>query len=240
MFEHSSNMRTTARLSTLFLLLFSFSVSAQDLNGQIDSFLKKNVKDGLVNYSGIKANPAELNAILNQFNRAPLFKGDAEKAFLINAYNIFIIKGIVDNYPTEGPLKVDGFFEKRSYRLRGKQLTLNQLEKETLYKQFPDARLHFALVCAAVGCPKLASFAYSGDKLEAQLEERTRIVINDPDFIKTKGPELSVSQLFDWYAADFGGKDKVVPFIQKYQLTKVKFSPKYSFYEYDWNLNELK
>lgn len=240
MFEYPCYMRTSTRFLPIIFLLFSLSLSAQNISGQIDSFLKRNVKEGLVDYRGIKANAAELNAILNQLNRAPLFKGDAEKAFLINAYNIFVIKGIVDNYPTEGPLKVDGFFDKKMYRLRGKQLTLNQLEKETLYKQFPDGRLHFALVCAAIGCPKLASFAYSAEKLEAQLEEQTRKVINDPTFIRTKGPELSVSQIFDWYVADFGGKDKVVPFIQKYHLTKVKFSPTYSFYEYDWKLNDMK
>ncbi|MGB0369558.1 MAG: DUF547 domain-containing protein, partial [Flavobacteriales bacterium] len=207
---------------------------------EMDTWLEKHVKNGLVDYKTIKASPAELNQLLNQFNRTPLLKGDAEKALLINAYNIFVIKAVVDNYPAESPLKIDGFFDKKTFNLRGKKVTLNQVEKEMLYKQFPDARLHFALVCAAVGCPKLASHAYVSDNLDAQLQDQTRAVINDPTFIHSAGATVQVSKIFEWYAADFGGKEKVIPFIQKYLLKKIRLNPKYSFYEYDWTLNELK
>ena len=227
-------------LTTIVFIAFSLSCLAQNLTEQVDTFLKKHVKNGLVDYKEIKANPAELNQLVNQFNRTPLLKGDAEKALLINAYNIFVIKGVVDNYPAESPLKIEGFFDKLTFSFRGKKVTLNQLEKERLYKQFPDAHLHFALVCAAVGCPKLASHAYSKDKLDAQLDEQTRSVINDPTFIRLNGSSAKVSQIFDWYAADFGGKENVIPFIQKYLFKKVLLSPKHSFYEYDWTLNESK
>ncbi|MFT6211334.1 MAG: hypothetical protein ACJATE_001967 [Bacteroidia bacterium] len=226
--------------SSLLLFLFSLSLSAQELSSSMYAFLQKNVKNGLVDYKGIKAAPSEMNALLNQVNRSQKYTGNQEKAFLINAYNLFVIKGVVDNYPVEGPLKIDGFFDKNTFSLRGEKTTLNKLEKETLAKQFPDARLHFALVCAAIGCPKLASFAYTSTELESQLEQQTQAVINDRDFIKVNGPELSISQIFDWYAVDFGGKEKIVPFTQKYHLLKVKFSPKYSFYEYDWKLNAQK
>jgi hypothetical protein len=226
--------------ATILVLLISFSAFSQNLFTETDAFLKANVKDGLVDYAAIKRNPAALNTILTGLSKAKTLEGNAEKALLINAYNIFVIKGVVDHYPVEGPLAIDGFFDTKTFKFRGGSITLNDLEKKTLAKKFPDPRLHFALVCAAVGCPKLVSFAYTGDKLESQLEEQTQKVINDPTFIKTNGPDLSVSQIFDWYAADFGGKDKVVPFIQKYHLTKVKFSLKYSFYEYNWKLNQLK
>lgn len=227
-------------ITTLLIVMLSLNGFAQNLEAQIDAFLKSNVKDGLVDYQGIKKNSAELNAIIKALANAKKLEGNAEKAFLINAYNIFVIKGIVDHYPVEGPLKIDGFFDTETFNLRGKQITLNELEKGLLYKQFPDARLHFALVCAAMGCPKLASFAYSGDKLDSQLEEQTRNVINDPTFIRLNRPSAQVSQIFDWYVKDFGGKENVIPFIQKYLLKKVKLSPNYSFYDYDWSLNELK
>ena len=226
--------------SSLLLFLFSLTVSAQDFSSGMNAFLQKNVKDGLVDYKGIKAAPSELNALLNQVNRSQKYTGNQEKAFLINAYNLFVIKGVVDNYPVEGPLKIDGFFDKNTFSLRGEKTTLNKLEKETLAKQFPDARLHFALVCAAIGCPKLASFAYTSTDLESQLEQQTRTVINDREFIHVNGPNLQVSQIFDWYAADFGGKEEVVSFIQKYHLLKVKFSPTYTFYDYDWTVNAQK
>tara|TARA_R110002072_G_scaffold164325_4_gene317245 strand:- start:38 stop:730 length:693 start_codon:yes stop_codon:yes gene_type:complete len=225
---------------SLFLLSLSLTLFAQDFSANIDVFLKKNVENGLVDYRGIKAAPSEMNALLKQVATAPVYSGNQEKAFLINAYNLFVINGIVEHYPINGPLEIDGFFDKNTFSLRGEKTTLNQLEKETLAKQFPDPRLHFALVCAAVGCPKLAASAYSGQELENELEQQTKTVINDRDFIHVSGPNLKVSQIFDWYAADFGGKEKVVPFIQKYHFLKVKFSPKYTFYEYDWVVNAQK
>ncbi|MCF8275401.1 MAG: DUF547 domain-containing protein [Flavobacteriales bacterium] len=227
-------------LIPIFLLLFSFSIQAQNFFTDADAFLKKNVEKGLVDYKEIKANPAELNALLKQIATAQEHQGDEEKAFLINTYNLFVIKGIVDHHPVEGPLKIDGFFDKQTFTLRGKKITLNDLEKETLAKQFPDPRLHFVLVCAAVGCPKLASFAYTSKKLDDELEQQTRTVINDPAFIRLQGPNAQVSQIFEWYAPDFGGSDQVIPFIQRFLLKKIKLNPKYSFYEYDWSLNELK
>ncbi len=227
-------------ITSLLLLVIGFSGFAQNFTQEVDSFLKSNVVDGMVDYEQIKSEPAELNSLLKQIANAPMYKGNEEKAFLINAYNVFVIKGIVDHYPVDGPLKIDGFFDKQSFTFRGKKITLNGLEKGTLYIQFPDPRLHFALVCAAIGCPKLASFAFVGDKLESQLEDQTRFVINDPTFIRLEGQTATVSQIFEWYAADFDGKTNVIPFIQKYLLKKVKLSPTYSFYEYDWSLNVQK
>ena len=222
---------------TILLIPVSLTLFAQDFTASMDAFLQKNVKDGLVNYEGIKAVPQEINALLKQVANAPEYAGNQEKAFLINAYNLFVIKGIVEHFPVQGPLQIDGFFDSKKFTLRGEKTTLDQLEKETLSKQFPDPRLHFTLVCAALGCPKLAPFAYNPKQLEEQLEQQTRQVINDPSFIRVNGPFLEISQLFDWYVSDFGGKQNIVPFIQKYHLLKVKFSPKYTFYEYDWTLN---
>jgi len=226
--------------TTLILMFLGFSLAAQSLTQQVDQFLKTHVRNGLVNYKTIKENPSNLNAILDQFNQAPVLEGDDEKALLINAYNIFVIKGIVDHYPVAAPLKIDGFFDEKTFRLRGKDVTLNTLEKEMLFKQFPDPRLHFALVCAAVDCPELAAMAYDGSKLDSQLARKTQSVINDPNFIRLNGPNAVVSQIFEWYADDFGGKDEVIPFIQQYLLKKVKLNPDYSFYEYNWSLNEQK
>jgi hypothetical protein len=227
-------------VTTLLFFLLSLSIIAQNFTADVEDLLIKRTSNGLVDYKTVKANPEQLNAILKQIANAPQYKSETEKAFLINAYNVFVIKGVVDHYPVEGPLKIDGFFDKKTFKFRGKQVTLNDVEKGMLYKAFPDARLHFVLVCAAIGCPKLASYAYSADKLEAELDEQTKAVINDPTFIRLDGPNAKLSEIFDWYAADFGGKEEVIPFIQKHLLKKIKLNPKYSFYEYDWSLNELK
>ncbi|MBL4585473.1 MAG: DUF547 domain-containing protein [Flavobacteriales bacterium] len=225
---------------TAFALLISISTFAQDFFGDANLFFQKNVKKGLVNYTEIKQNPAELNKLLDMIATAPEFQGEQEKAFLINAYNLFIIKGIVDAYPTEGPMAISGFFDKKAFTLRGEKTSLNNVEKKTLAKQFPDNRLHFALVCAAIGCPKLPSFAFTPKELEQQLEDRTRFSVNDPSFVKVDGNKVQLSQIFEWYAADFGGRKELINYVQKYYLPKIKLSPKVAFYKYDWTLNELK
>jgi len=227
-------------LLTTLILISSLTSSAQDFFGDANTFLHTHVKKGLVNYRQIKRNPTELNKLLDFIAKAPEYRGEQEKAFLINTYNLFVIKGIVDQYPTKGPTSIDGFFDKQQFTLRGNMITLNDLEKGTLMKQFPDSRLHFALVCAAIGCPKLASFAFSPKELDGQLEERTRNAINNPSFVKRTDKGLELSQIFEWYADDFGGADSLVSYVQKYYVGKIKFNPEYSFYEYNWSLNELK
>ncbi|MFT6027328.1 MAG: hypothetical protein ACI8P5_001588, partial [Bacteroidia bacterium] len=148
-------------VTILLFFLLSLSIIAQNFTADVEDLLIKRTSNGLVDYKTVKANPEQLNAILKQIANAPQYKSETEKAFLINAYNVFVIKGVVDHYPVEGPLKIDGFFDKKTFKFRGKQVTLNDVEKGMLYKAFPDARLHFVLVCAAIGCPKLASYAYS-------------------------------------------------------------------------------
>lgn len=96
---------------TALALFLSVTVSTQNFFADTDAFLKSHVKKGLVDYSQIKQIPAKLDALLKQLANAPECKTDEEKkAFLINAYNLFVIKGIVDHYPTKGPLTIDGFF----------------------------------------------------------------------------------------------------------------------------------
>lgn len=225
--------------TTLFLATCT-TVFSQSFDANLDAFLSKHVINGRVNYKAIKAQPSQLNALINQIGRAPIYSGNQEKAFLINAYNLLIIKGIIDHYPVKSPLDIKGFFDTKTFTLRGNQITLDKLEKELLYAQFPDARLHFVLVCAALSCPPLAPFAYTANQLEAQLHQQTQKAITNPEFIRVNGAQLHVSQLFKWYAADFGGTENIAAFIQKYHYLKVKFNPEVSFYPYNWNLNSVK
>ena len=172
-------MRT---LILLFLLAIATLAKGQSFFDQADDFFAKNVKDGKVNYKSIKANPKQLNELVKYIAELDLSNkrvtADFQKAFYINAYNVLVIKEVVDLYPIEGPLKVDGFFDGISHTVMGKKMTLDQLEKGTLYKQFPDPRLHFVLVCAAKGCPPLASQAFTPTDLDQQIESRTKYVMN--------------------------------------------------------------
>lgn len=201
-----------------------------------DQFYKKYVENGFVDYKGIKTSGAHESLIREVAKTDLSGKSSAEiQAFYINAYNLYVIKKIVDNYGIQSVMDVDQFFDKKDIKVAGKTVSLNQLEKEMLLKKYGDARYHFVLVCGAVDCPPLASFAYTPSDLENQLAKRTQKAMNDPKFIKTNGSKASISQLFDWYASDFGGKSNVVNYINKYRTNNI--SGPVEYYNYDWSLN---
>lgn len=227
------------------VLITTFSVKAQDINTffkQADAFFKSNVSNGKVAYSKIHANQDELNAVLKTAEGISVSKSDANnyQAFWINAYNLSVIKGIINNYPTNSPLDNAGFFDKTTYSLAGKNITLNDIEHKLLRGQFNDARFHFVLVCGAVGCPPLIAKAYLPNTLNTQLEVQTKKAING-SFIRvnTKKKRVQVSQIMEWYKEDFtiNGTSEI-DFINKYRTEKLEGKYKLSYFPYDWKVNK--
>ncbi|MDO6473107.1 DUF547 domain-containing protein [Maribacter sp. 1_MG-2023] len=233
-------------IQTLFFLLIVTSVSAQDVAtffNKSDSFFKTNVVDGKVKYAAIKNNPEALNAVLESAKGITVSKSDAAtyQAFWINVYNLLVIDGIVKNYPLKSPLDVAGFFDKTKHEVGGKSITLNGIENDLLRAQFPtEARFHFVLVCAGLGCPPIINTAYKPAELESQLQKQTVLALNNPNFIKVNKNKAQISQLFEWYKGDFEQKGSTVDFINTYRKEQLPENAKVSYYPYDWSLNEAK
>ncbi len=235
---------------TIVLLLLTFAwlpATAQPapvaaFYDQVDTFLGTHVKDGRVAYEAIARNPAGLDALLTTIagtDRTALTPDD-DKAFLVNAYNILTIKTVVDHLPLASPLDLDGFFTGIDYTVAGQSLTLDQLEKETLYPAYTDARLHFVLVCAAVGCPALIPAAYRGDRLDDQLDRQTRAALNDPQHVRYDAASNTVhlSELFTWYEADFThDHHSVIAFVNAYRTAPIPADAQQRAIPYDWALN---
>ncbi|MEQ8360866.1 MAG: DUF547 domain-containing protein [Cytophagales bacterium] len=217
-------------------------IIAQDFFGESDMFLKKYVQEGKVAYSEILQDSKELDKLINYISAYSLDQvPDREKkAFYINAYNILVIKGIVDNYPIQSPLDKEGFFDKVKYKVAGEPLTLNEIENIKLRKKYNDPRIHFVLVCAAVSCPELISSVYHPESLEKQIESSTIKSLNDPEFVRVSDSNIAISEIFKWYAEDFGGQSNYKNFINNYRKDKLPNNVELSFYEYDWSLNEKK
>ncbi|MGK7396130.1 MAG: DUF547 domain-containing protein [Candidatus Cyclobacteriaceae bacterium M3_2C_046] len=210
-----------------------------DFWSQSHQFFQENVADGLVDYQNIHNHPQPLNQLVEIIEDIELDKltVQSKKAFLLNVYNLLTIKNIIDHYPVESPMAIKGFFDQPKFKVNGNLISLNELEKEKLMPLDQDPRLHFALVCAARGCPKLASFAYQPDKLDQQLDQITKNSLNDPDFIRT-GKSLGLSEIFKWYRQDFGHTDqKLIEYINQYRDQKIDLSKPVDYYSYDWDLN---
>ncbi len=227
------------------VILGSVAAQAQDLNtffNKADAFFKSNVANGRVAYDNIHKDPSQLNEVLKIAQGISVSKNDAKnyQAFWINAYNLSVIKGLIDKYPTKSPLDNAGFFDKTTHNIGGKNITLNDIEHKLLRGQFNDARFHFVLVCGAVGCPPLINKAYLPNTLDTQLESQTKKAING-DFIRVneKKNRVQASQIMEWYKEDFTmkGMDEI-DFINKYKTEKLEGKWKLSYFPYDWKINK--
>ena len=233
------------KYAPIFLLaFFTFSLNAQDIASffaKTDAFLKTYVKNGLVDYKQIHSNPTELNDILNSIETLSITKEDtAYKAFWINAYNLAVIKGIINYYPLKSPLDKAGFFDKITYKISSKNVTLNTIENKLLRAEFKDARLHFVLVCGAKGCPPLIPSAYLPLTLDKQLLEQTKLAINGNSFliIDSKKKRVKVSEILKWYKEDFiiNGQSEI-DFLNFFRNEKIPSNFKLSYFPYNWKLN---
>lgn len=230
---------------TAFGLLIGVVAHAQSLNSfldEADTFLQKHVSNGQVDYKGIAKGGQDLKSLVSQvgsFNANSL--SDIErKAFFINAYNISVINGIIKEYPTNSPLEIGGFFDSKKHQVAGQQMTLNELEKENLLKVTGDEKLHFVLVCAAVSCPPIATFAYRPEKLKAQILERTKMALSNDEFIQVDDSKktVGISEIFKWYPGDFKDKaDNILAYINQFRTNKIPANYKTTYYTYNWVLN---
>ncbi|MBS9462022.1 DUF547 domain-containing protein [Flagellimonas sp. 389] len=240
-------MKSRIALQAFFMITMvhlGFAQTTDSFFEKTNMFLNTYVKDGKVAYAAIKSNAADLNELVAMAESISVSKSDANtyQAFWINVYNLAVIKGIVDNYPLKSPLDKAGFFDKIKYNIGGENITLNDIENKLLRANFPEeARFHFVLVCAGLGCPPIINKAYLPDTLDAQLQKQTELSLNNPNFIRLKGKKVGVSQIFEWYKGDFtqGGKS-LVDFINRYRKEKIEDKAKVTYYPYDWTLNETK
>jgi len=229
---------------TITILSLSFSESnAQSLQSffdEADALFSTYVAGGKVDYKALKNEPSQLNAVLEMAKQISVSPNNAKEyqAFWINAYNLSVIKGIIDNYPIKSPLDKKGFFDKTKYELGGTKITLNDIENKKLRAKFGDARFHFVLVCGAIGCPPLIGKAYTASNLENLLEQQTIKALNNSSFIKVSGKKVAFSEIFKWYKEDFvkGGQTEI-DFLNTYRKEKVPQGAKVTYYSYDWRLN---
>lgn len=220
--------------------------AAEVNHGLFAQVLKDHVKDGKVDYPAVKHDQRFDEYLESVANAAPSdYDNDAKKlALFINAYNAFVIKGVIDHWPVTQVVSVPGFFDKIPYTIAQKQYTLDQLENEQI-RGMGDARIHAALVCASKSCPGLRGEPYSADRLDAQLDEQARAWVNDTsrNRLDKAAKKLLVSKIFDWYKSDFEQSGGPAGFVRKYidgddaknWLAAGDYTIEYL--KYDWDLN---
>ena len=210
---------------------------------KLNTFLGKYVSAaGNVNYASIKTNKSELEAILDEYEATNIGSNwtSAQKlTYWINAYNIYTIKLIVDNYPTSSITNITAKpWHKSFIKLNGKTYSLNQIENDVIRKQFNEPRIHFALNCASKSCPILLNKAYLPETVYTQMTAQTKRFLSDTSKNTYGAKEIKISKIFEWYAEDFTkGGATVIDFINKYRTEQLT-NQKITYGDYSWDLNK--
>ncbi|MAJ56360.1 MAG: hypothetical protein CBC67_09650 [Gammaproteobacteria bacterium TMED107] len=218
-----------------------------------------------VDYEGFAESRQKLATYLNEL--ASVSKVDFDRwseaeqlAFLINAYNAWTVELILERYPGIESIRDIGFLPGAAWRLRivelfGRKMSLDNLEHDMIrgWDRFHEPRIHFAVNCAAIGCPALSDRAYSGSTLNDQLDRNARQFLKDRSRNYAIRSDLYVSPIFRWYREDFqdgwGGYESLSAFLAEYGealgLSEAQKAGLMSgririrFSRYDWSLNSL-
>ena len=262
-------------ISALFLFVHAAPAFGDFDHGRWNLLLSKHVivsADGLsttVDYASLGVNREPLQSYLEETSRVSRASFDAwetsdQLAFLINLYNAATVELILDNMGSSDPIDsirdIGSLFtsawELERVALFGKLVTLDAIEHDKIrgWGRYNEPRIHFAVNCAAIGCPALRAEAYIGTALEAQLEDATRDFLSDRSRNYFDGRRLRLSSIFKWYREDFergwSGSGALGEFVARYsselglsieqrnELARGDMGIR--FLSYDWGLNQVR
>ena len=209
--------------------------------------------NGLVNYKAFLLDRENLKNYLTSLSKAPPAKNwtnEEKLAYWINAYNAFTIELILEHYPINSikdigssisipfvntPWQIDFI------TIGDKKYNLDDIEHGIIRKEFDEPRIHFALVCAAISCPKLRNEAYEADRLNEQLQDQTLSFLVDKEKNDITSDPILLSKIFQWFSGDFKKESKnIIDYLNSVLPEPLPKNTKISYREYYWNLNEQK
>jgi hypothetical protein len=263
-----------ARLSALLLLLAPLCAGAQFDHQHVawTALLQRHVvisagaTASRVNYSGLARDRAALSRYLATLSAvAPqefsAWSKPQRLALLLNAYNAQMIELILTRYPDIQSVWDFGRvfnhpFKTKFFKLFGRDMSLDDIEHDLIRAPgaYDDARIHFAVNCASIGCPMLREEAYTGERLGAQLDEQTTRFLADRTRNRYNAADgtLEVSSIFKWYAGDFSGGTRGITSREDFfarhaalladdAAARRRIADKRAplrFLDYDWRLND--
>jgi hypothetical protein len=269
-YTHRIGGRVKNRFVFVCVFVASVSIGAEQVpqfsHDVFDRVLKQFVNaSGLVDYTGLQAHPEDLKtylALLAQYSpdaTPERFPSRADSlAYWINAYNAFAISGVIEAYPVKSVRDIKwlyGFFNRTRYVAGGTQLTLKHIENEIVRKVFQDPRIHAALNCASMGCPRLPQRAFRPETLQEDLEDDMQTFLNEQRNVRIDRTEKRIylsnilkvfgSDFTDWYTQNHPVVSAtVLDYLQLYlpqddaQYLKQHPNLKIQYIDYDWRLND--
>jgi len=214
----------------------------------------------LVRYSQVtEADRKELNAYLDRLQQVKVtgLNRREQKAYWINLYNALTVKVVLDHYPVKSIRDINlssglrglvsgGPWQAKLVKIEGEPVSLDDIEHRILRPIWQDARVHYAVNCASIGCPNVQPEPFTAENLDASLDQAAREYVNHPRGVSVISKDkVTLSSIYEWFREDFGGSEKgVLLHLQKYanpSLAEVlaNFRGKID-YRYDWSLNDAR
>jgi len=184
--------------------------------------------------------------------------GDAErKAFWINIYNAFVITFLRSkSYLLDSQQTRHILFRKNNFNVGKCRLSLNgvvhgllrhskiwwakgylpkvftnRFERRFRIQNF-DNRIHFAISYGSKSSPPVR--IYNSAAINNQLELATRSYIDaEVDFFEEENIVM-IPQIFNWYAADFEGKEGIISFLKIYDKIPWNSTPVIIYKPFSW------
>ena len=187
------------------------------LHRPLDQILDVNVRDGLVYYRALRSDRGRLDryaASLNVSEAAyQAWARERKMAFWINAYNVFVLRTVIDRYPIKGSgrnypansiRQIPGAFEQIKHRAAGRSVTLDEIEN-TILPEFKEPRVYLALGRGAIGSGRLRSEAYSSDRIMQQLDAIQQEFVSEQTMVRIEreSGQISVTPIVSWHDAEF-------------------------------------
>jgi hypothetical protein len=218
---------------------------------QWDQLVSEHVtSEGWVDYKGFMGDSPALKEYLQTLSSTPPdenWSREEKIAYWLNVYNAFVIQLIINHYPVEsikdiGPAlaipTVNDVFTLDYIIIGNEEISLNDVEHNIL-REMDEPRIHFAVNCASISCPKLRDEAYTAEKLDLQLDDQAHYFLNESEKNELSADRVEISKIFSWFSEDFTRQGSVIDYLNKFSEVEINPDADIDYKDYDWALNSV-
>ena len=200
--------------------------------------------NGEVDFSALRDDRTDLDryvAFVAKTPAASFTNADDRLAHHINSYNVLSMYNVIDSGipATHAGLNKLRFFALKKFVIGGQTMSLYRYETDVIRK-LNEPRIHFALNCSALSCPVLPRVPFSGEKLEAQLQDETIKFFARPENLALDPAmrSASVNEILRFYTKDFVPlhAPNLIAYINRYAAKKIPADYAIRFIDYDWTV----
>jgi hypothetical protein len=206
---------------------------------------------GRIDFTALTKNHLDLDRVVafitavDPISRPQQFPNrESQLAFYVNAYNALAMYGVINAGVPEslGGFTKFTFFYLRTFTVGGKLISLHSFENEVI-RPLGEERVHFALNCMVVSCPRLPRTAFSATTLDGQFNEAAHEFIANPRnvWIDNLKREVYLSAIFQFYTEDFlAHAPSLITYVNRYHHEQIPSDFTVRFIQYNWIVNHQK